>query len=55
MRTYNQFVGSVDSRLMPTLRRFEEAGARSEKQLTEPKPIDAVTSELRKLPEAEEK
>ncbi len=55
VRTYNQFVGSVDSRLMPTLRRFEEAGARSEKQLTEPKPIDAVTSELRKLPEAEEK
>lgn len=50
---YNKFTASVDSRMMPTLRRFEEAGARSEKQLTEPKPIDAVASELRKLPGAE--
>ncbi|MFG0292460.1 MAG: DNA recombination protein RmuC [Phycisphaerales bacterium JB050] len=50
VKSYNRFVGSVDSRLMPTLKRFEEAGARSEKQLTEPKPVDAVASEMRKLP-----
>jgi DNA recombination protein RmuC len=54
VKAYNRFVGSVDSRLMPTLRRFEEAGARSEKQLTEPKPVDAATSELRRLPEADD-
>jgi len=31
---YNSFVGSVDARLRPTLRRFEEAGAGSSKQLS---------------------
>lgn len=32
---YNDFVGSYQSRLEPTLRRFEEAGARSGKELPE--------------------
>lgn len=53
VRTYNQFVGSVDSRLMPTLRKFEEAGARSEKSLSGPDPIETTSSQLRSLPEAE--
>ncbi|MCA9297966.1 MAG: DNA recombination protein RmuC, partial [Phycisphaerales bacterium] len=30
---YNAFVGSVDSRLMPTLRKFEEAGIKSGKEI----------------------
>lgn len=38
---YNKLVGSVDSRLMPTLRKFEEAGAKSEKLLEEPKAVEA--------------
>lgn len=32
-KAYNEFSGSVDARLMPTLRRFEERGARSAKEL----------------------
>lgn len=32
-KSYNEFAGSVDARLMPTLRRFEERGARSAKDL----------------------
>jgi len=32
-KAYNDFAGSVDARLMPTLRRFEERGARSAKDL----------------------
>jgi DNA recombination protein RmuC len=37
---YNRLVGSIDSRLGPTLRRFEEAGAKSAKELIEPKTVD---------------
>lgn len=37
---YNKLVGSVDSRLMPTLRKFEEAGAKSEKLLEEPRAVE---------------
>jgi len=39
---YNRLVGSIDTRMMPTLKRFEDAGARSGKDLPEPKPIDAT-------------
>ncbi|MFT5423981.1 MAG: DNA recombination protein RmuC, partial [Phycisphaerales bacterium] len=39
---YNKFVGSIDTRMMPTLKRFEDAGARSGKQLAEPKSVDAT-------------
>ena len=34
-RSYNEFVGSVQSRLVPALRRFEERDARSSKDLVE--------------------
>lgn len=40
VRQYNQFMGSVDSRLMPTLRKFEEAGAASGKSLPDPAEIE---------------
>ena len=43
---YNKMVGSIDTRMMPTLRRFEEAGAKSTKSLVEPK---AVSGEPRRL------
>lgn len=38
---YNRLVGSIDSRLVPTLRKFEDAGANSAKQLPEVKHVDA--------------
>ncbi len=50
---YNQFVRSVDSRLLPQLRRFEEAGARASKSLAEPKQVDFQPEPIRTLPEAE--
>lgn len=43
---YNKLVGSIDSRMVPTLRKFEEAGAKSGKELTEPKKLDSVPREL---------
>jgi DNA recombination protein RmuC len=39
---YNQSVGSMESRVLPQLRRIEEAGAGSEKKLSEPPPVDSV-------------
>jgi len=50
---YNDFVGSVDARLVPTLRKFEESGARSSKELKDLRPLEASTRQLQSLPEAE--
>jgi DNA recombination protein RmuC len=38
---YNEFVGSYERRLEPTLRKFEEAGAGGSKEVVEVKPVDA--------------
>jgi len=38
---YNRLVGSIDTRLVPTLKKFEESGAKSGKALVEPKPLEA--------------
>lgn len=35
VRRYNSVVGSIDTRLVPTLRKFEETGARSGRELAE--------------------
>ncbi len=43
---YNKLVGSIDTRMVPTLRKFEDAGAKSGKALTEPKKLDSVPREL---------
>jgi len=43
-RKYNDAVGSIQSRLMPTLRRFEESGAKSAKTLP------PMTSEISVIP-----
>jgi DNA recombination protein RmuC len=40
VRKYNEMVGSYQSRLEPTLRRFEEAGARSGRELPEVKAVE---------------
>lgn len=39
---YNTLAGSVESRFMPTLRRIEEAGVTSGRELTEPAPLAAA-------------
>ncbi len=44
VKRYNDVVGSYEGRLEPTLRRFEEAGARSGKQLAE---VECVTVRAR--------
>lgn len=38
---YNKLVGSIDTRLVPTLKKFEDAGAASAKKLVEIKQVDA--------------
>lgn len=43
---YNRLVGSIDSRLVPTLKKFEDAGAGSAKALTEVKQVEAQTKLL---------
>ncbi|MBL4697319.1 MAG: DNA recombination protein RmuC [Phycisphaerales bacterium] len=48
---YNKLVGSIDSRMMPTLKKFEDAGAKSGKALVEPKRVEG---ELRLLAGGEE-
>jgi len=53
MKKYNQMVGSIDARLTPTLRKFEEAGARSAKPLPELKPVDGMARTMQMLPIAE--
>jgi DNA recombination protein RmuC len=39
---YNEAVGSLDSRVVPQLRRIEEAGAKSERELLAPASIESV-------------
>lgn len=55
-KSYNDFAGSIDSRLMPTLRKFEERGARSAKELPTLRRIDGEVRRpdpLPPLPEVE--
>jgi DNA recombination protein RmuC len=53
---YNSAVGSLESRIMPQLRRIEEMGAASGKELEEPRSIDRVVKSVSgpdaELPEA---
>jgi len=44
--SYNRFVASVDARLLPTLRKFEERGAASGKTVAELKVIESEAREL---------
>lgn len=41
-KKYNDAVGSIQSRLTPTLKRFEESGAKSAKELPEPGEVTVV-------------
>jgi DNA recombination protein RmuC len=44
--SYNEAVGSFDSRVLPQLRRMEESGAKSERELTSPAPVEATPRAL---------
>ncbi len=57
---YNEAVGSFDSRVMPQLRRVEDAGAKSERELTAPAAVEAnprslasQASALEEIPDVE--
>lgn len=54
LKKYNDFVGSVDMRLMPTLRRFEDAGAKSTRELPDLEQVEIETKTLAGLPPAPE-
>lgn len=43
---YNEVVGSIDGRLVPTLRKFEEAGAKSAKTVADLKAVEGGLREL---------
>lgn len=47
LRNYNALVGSIDGRLVPTLRRFESSGAASGKPIDELNEIDGTPRTLR--------
>lgn len=49
---YNSLVGSMESRLLPTLRKFEEAGADSKAELKEIKLVEVLPRDTRALPSA---
>jgi len=53
-RSYNAFVGSVQGRLLPTLRRFEERDARSSRQLVSPQRVEGELRELDRRPPADD-
>ncbi|MCB9838564.1 MAG: DNA recombination protein RmuC [Phycisphaeraceae bacterium] len=46
---YNRFVGSVEGRLMPTLRKFEDKGAKSTKELDAIAAVEVRTREMKTL------
>jgi DNA recombination protein RmuC len=47
---YNEAVGSLDGRVIPQLRRMEEAGAKSERELAAPAPVESIPRPLSALP-----
>jgi DNA recombination protein RmuC len=55
VKSYNDFLGSLDSRVVVTARKIAELGARSDKELPDLEPVDRqvreVSTALRSLPE----
>ena len=51
---YNKFVGSLETRVMPTLKRFEDAGVKSGKALPPMTEVTVVPRGMQALPRAEE-
>lgn len=46
VNAYNDAIGSAESRVLPQLRRFEELGAASGKEVEAPKPVDQATRQV---------
>ncbi len=44
---YNKAVGSFDSRILPSARRFSDMGLRARKEMVEPQPVDRMPREVR--------
>ncbi len=44
---YNKAVGSFDSRILPSARRFNEMGIRSKKEMAEPAPVERLPRDVR--------
>ena len=51
-KAFNRLAGSLQSRMLPTLRRFEDAGAKSSKEIAEMKPIETTPREIDSMPTA---
>lgn len=51
---YNKFVGSIETRVVPTLRRFEEAGVKSGKELPTTAEVTVLPRGMQALPGGEE-
>jgi DNA recombination protein RmuC len=52
VKAYNEFTGSVDSRLMPTLRKFEDVGAvGAEQRIEDLRPVEIAPRQPTALPE----
>ncbi len=51
---YNKLAGSIDARLMPTLKRFDDAGAASNKELASPRRVESIVNDLQSLPAPED-
>ncbi len=49
-KAFNRLAGSLQSRMLPTLRRFEDAGAKSSKEIAEIKPIETTPREIDSMP-----
>lgn len=50
---YNAFVGSIERQLTPTLRKFEDAGAKGDRELASLPPVETVIRDVRPLPAAD--
>ncbi|VAW79893.1 DNA recombination protein RmuC, partial [hydrothermal vent metagenome] len=44
---YNKAVGSFDSRILPSARRFSEMGIRGKKEIPEPEPVERLPRDVR--------
>ena len=52
---YNEAVGSFDSRVMPQVRRIEQAGAASERELEPPPPLEVTARAIASQGELEDR
>ena len=54
VESYNKAVGALESRVLPSARRFRELGISSDKELGELKELEAIPRQTREIEEAQE-